>query len=529
MYEKPKKTKKIQAPPIIERKNDLCKIHKNMLINYVCEEPYCLAKFCEKCKGDHCNHKYISIEYACETLEKNLQKNLKEIDRREKNKTEMINLGPHLKSALQEICKTCKNINVSSQSISRFNESMNDKIDTVYNGFQKAINAVQLKIDKLRKHNSAIQKAKGISNVDTFRHYLGIRHTFRRKEDKSEERAVFLIKEFLEKAIELKEIINEDIKSLEFEFIEDIDDKIVLSHLFMIEQEFINLSRSFNECNMKIRMKQIAKRFIESLSGWYLNVYDTKFNELYGIHLINDYTINAGTSAYTMLDNFVYFTGGKSIDNGENIYLTICYAINVLKSIRLDKCEMKIPRASHGLVSFLNKYIYAIGGVNNNGSLNSCEYYNSLSNKWFLGPNLNQTVYDPLVQVFDQRYIYVCNRHSLITIERLDLNFMENGWEIITNQDSFGILSTTHARGTAQICPNYIHVFLDSSVIYLDTAKPAGYYSKLQVLHCNDMQKGAVHKGKLIYTETDDCNGLDLKTFQIITLKKMIKFDTTDV
>ena len=132
-------------------------------------------------------------------------------------------------------------------------------------------------------------------------------------------------------------------------------------------------------------------------------------------------------------------------------------ATNIAKILRLDKYSVEkikpmiIPRKSHslGVILTYNTFVYAVGGYNKYGFLNSCEVYDKLKNKWRRSANLNNSETIRCVITIQNRFLYVCsglglskedyNKKNYKTIEKLDVIAEEDGWKQIILDSNEGL------------------------------------------------------------------------------------------
>ena len=148
---------------------------------------------------------------------------------------------------------------------------------------------------------------------------------------------------------------------------------------------------------------------------------------------INTFLLN---SAYCNMNKVLYITGGV-IGNKKS---------NILLSVNLNKIDqthllnpMKLGRSRHTMISYGNKYLFAIGGENTS----SVERYNVIENIWENISPMNYKRMYPILAINDD-YLYALfgksnNNEYCNTIERIWLKDIEHAkWEIIyfTNPDN---------------------------------------------------------------------------------------------
>jgi hypothetical protein len=129
--------------------------------------------------------------------------------------------------------------------------------------------------------------------------------------------------------------------------------------------------------------------------------------------------------AIEVLGNF-YIVGG---DNGHGYYLRSIYLYDEIRGVLIALEDMTEARSRHSLCSQEHQ-LFAVGGENVNGVLDSCEEYDCKENVWKTLPKLNQKRCGHSSCVVDG-YVYVgfgWNEEYLDSIERLKIA-NANSWE----------------------------------------------------------------------------------------------------
>jgi len=122
----------------------------------------------------------------------------------------------------------------------------------------------------------------------------------------------------------------------------------------------------------------------------------------------------------------LYIVGG---DNSHGYYLRSIYLYDEIRGVLIALEDMREARSRHSVCSRENK-IFAIGGENVNGVLDSCEEYDCKENVWKNLPKLNQKRCGHSSCVVDE-YVYVgfgWNEEYLNSIERLKIHHSDS-WE----------------------------------------------------------------------------------------------------
>jgi hypothetical protein len=138
---------------------------------------------------------------------------------------------------------------------------------------------------------------------------------------------------------------------------------------------------------------------------------------------INFFELSHGSINYK--NNF-YISGGN---DSPNLFCKYVYKNNNLCLLK----EMPSNHSFHGMVG-IKSNIYVIGGFYSKKT----EKYNILENSWEKLEDLNKSRIWPNCLNFRNRYIYVFgglynkeNEEENIIIEKIDLNSMNNNWELI--------------------------------------------------------------------------------------------------
>jgi len=151
--------------------------------------------------------------------------------------------------------------------------------------------------------------------------------------------------------------------------------------------------------------------------------------------------------------NNVYLNGG---DNDHGVYLKSHYLYDELRSTLITLNDMNQVRSRHALTNVKDK-VYAIGGENEYGILNHCEYYDIKENKWIVVGQLHGARCNLSACSLDNS-IYVIggwNKSYLNTIEELDVS--SNKWEIVKIKEKS--LKPIQVAGVVGIIGNEILIF----------------------------------------------------------------------
>ena len=101
----------------------------------------------------------------------------------------------------------------------------------------------------------------------------------------------------------------------------------------------------------------------------------------------------------------IYLVGGSDLQNSSK-KLDTTYLFDFENASLTPKAHMNIPRSSFA-ICYMNRFIYAIGGLTNNSNFTStCERYDISANKWTSIAHLNHDVLAPCVTPFNNKYLF---------------------------------------------------------------------------------------------------------------------------
>ena len=149
-------------------------------------------------------------------------------------------------------------------------------------------------------------------------------------------------------------------------------------------------------------------------------------------------------------DNFSELWNSQSIEVRGTIYViggTISNSRTYLKqTMRLNEetmcfeklADMHCERDAHGIVSWKNRYIIAVGSWHGDNSTKSCEMYDVQTNKWSMLPSLADETCAPGLVVIDDRYLYkIGGNNDISQVSMLDLE-KPTKWTSINTLNKFG-------------------------------------------------------------------------------------------
>ena len=117
-------------------------------------------------------------------------------------------------------------------------------------------------------------------------------------------------------------------------------------------------------------------------------------------------------------ENFKELWNSQSVEVRGRIYIiggTVANTRTYLKqTMRLNEdtmefermADMHYERDAHGITSWKNRYIIAIGSWHGADSTKTCEMYDVQNNKWSMLPGLNDETCAPGLVIIGNRYLY---------------------------------------------------------------------------------------------------------------------------
>ena len=100
--------------------------------------------------------------------------------------------------------------------------------------------------------------------------------------------------------------------------------------------------------------------------------------------------------------------------------------------------DMHYERDAHGLTSWKNRYIIAVGSWHGDNSTRTCEMYDVQTNKWEMLPSLDDETCAPGLVIIGDRYLYkIGGNNDISQVNMLDLE-KPNKWVQINTLNKFG-------------------------------------------------------------------------------------------
>lgn len=408
------KKKKVRVKPVgdvladltPEQRAERCSIHKAKILQYICFDPVCNKLFCEKCRGDHNNHKCINedtahkqlVEFAEKTAElaKCKTHNRKEIEgMREELERRMLELEPMAQAAKQKYAFISKYPMVE----------IGRKIATTKQFFVRMLNRLGEKVEVLNKRMNVIKECQ--RGRATLRLFVRFCELFDVADPMHDEEAERLIRLSIEKLKAHKEQLVADVNVSE-EDLEYFDENILLSHFARIDSDFQNLIRTMGRCGSVGTEKARTWKYIaQKLNG---NVYvlwmpEPRIKSVFRLSLLPDDRGKIDDQGIIMVSADLFVIGGKFYI--EEIATT--YSINLDRLTSRSRSDMIVARYEHILVALRRRFIYAIDGRKGMNKMQDCERYSIESDEWrpirgLAKPTSNQNA---VVTLFQERWIYL--------------------------------------------------------------------------------------------------------------------------
>lgn len=171
------------------------------------------------------------------------------------------------------------------------------------------------------------------------------------------------------------------------------------------------------------------------------------------------------------VDNLIFFTGGgnPSSETSAEQFFQLTMRVTIMPSMEIivDKmANMISQRANHGMESIGKKYLYALGGTNSSGYLDSCEEYNIETDSWRAIANLNEKKKWISVCALNNKYLYSFggsisdNIEVSKTIECLDVtDSSAKTWSVIKIASGEELLKASFFIGVMNISDSCILLF----------------------------------------------------------------------
>jgi N-acetylneuraminic acid mutarotase len=162
------------------------------------------------------------------------------------------------------------------------------------------------------------------------------------------------------------------------------------------------------------------------------------------------YETNYMFDTYQISEN-IYFSGGgvPAAGSAPEQFFKVLIKLTIkgeTESIKNKLADMNVPRAFHTLTALLPNCLYAIGGLNTTGLLNSCEEYQIDKNKWRQVASLNEKKKWVSVCSFAKRYIYAfgggidAKKTATNKIESFDTtDASSKQWKLVTLTSGAGL------------------------------------------------------------------------------------------
>eukprot|EP01022_Parablepharisma_sp_SALTPOND_P035356 TRINITY_DN949_c0_g1_i2.p1 TRINITY_DN949_c0_g1~~TRINITY_DN949_c0_g1_i2.p1 ORF type:complete len:693 (+),score=71.51 TRINITY_DN949_c0_g1_i2:2925-5003(+) len=461
-FEKRKKQKNKQKATLEglseEEAAERCERHKDKLLEYICVEPTCFKIYCEKCKGEHFNHKAVKLVEARKSLHEFLINTQLIINQRAKSLEEIAKVKEKLGKALNEIEETIGRMKCEAKSINKFVSSAGNKSYTVMKLYDRVVKKFDEGIENLRKREKIIQNCKG--GKAALQLYMKYMNRFNEVDGKLEEKVLVTIQEFIQQLAECKQTLIEDTEAMN-EYMEYVEIPIILSHFAKIDEAFIRLNKTMGKCLGLGYKKLVRTQFLVLKAGTnhirILDLTDLKDISLRKALLPNQ--IEARSQSLITVNRTLYVSGGVAGAPLKNMY-----------SIDLDskfeatsKAPMITAKYNHSLVSLRDKFIISVGG-RNWSPLTNCERYSLEQDEWTLMPALNKPSENPMVYVFQDRWVYAFHNEGpyKFCVERQDQCESEKGWQLIkvAVKDKARL---AEVLPPIQISSQYIHFFKQNS------------------------------------------------------------------
>ena len=123
------------------------------------------------------------------------------------------------------------------------------------------------------------------------------------------------------------------------------------------------------------------------------------------LELRSSFTIPPFHKSIAVPNGDIYLVGGSDVRNSSK-KLSSTYVLDLDQADLIPKAQMNVPRSSFA-ICYMNKFIYAIGGLTNNSNFTpTCERYDIVANKWSLIADLNHDVLAPCVTPYNNKYLF---------------------------------------------------------------------------------------------------------------------------
>jgi len=451
---KPKKVKpveKINGAELLDR----CEFHKDKFLDYVCLDIICeKIYYCEKCKGEHNNHKCINYTKIKEILneykkltEQNISKVSEILAKIELIKNEVI-------SKLNELEKTVKEIyKFTSSHIQENIENSGKKSMTLLNLYEKMIQKMHKNIDLWKSNANLVSKFS--QRKEAMEYYYKNMNRIKAGFNNNEAFLLEKITSFILQITDFYENYRND-----FSDISEIDEEIylpfVLENFNKMDQIFKNLTTEFFKYLGLAKMRVYPPSFLVNFSTSTIYYSDISAKKPYPKpRKYNPNLVESNEHFYIVVVDNLYISG-RIPEKMRNFH----YMINLRSFEMSRKAPMKKLRDYYTLVSLRNKYICALGGYTKE-PLYSCEYYSIDNDEWFLMNPLIKPLENPVATVFQDRFIYVFDQKDYksrsVDIQYYDFCDPEKGW--ILNISLAKNIDFLRDSFIANLSPNYIHIF----------------------------------------------------------------------
>ena len=138
-------------------------------------------------------------------------------------------------------------------------------------------------------------------------------------------------------------------------------------------------------------------------------------------HLIRDDSFGELWNSQSIeLRGSIYVIGGTVANSHQ--YLKAARRLNEDTLCFEKLADMHYQRDAHGLISWKNRYIIAVGSWHGEESPMTCEMYDVQTNKWTILPKLSEQTCAPGLAIIGDRYLYKVGGNSDISqVSMLDL------------------------------------------------------------------------------------------------------------
>jgi len=239
-------------------------------------------------------------------------------------------------------------------------------------------------------------------------------------------------------------------------------------------------------------------------------------------------------SSNICINNIIYLIGGTNITSGAA--MSTVHSLDIENPCGLqEKSKLIIPRAYSAVVSFEEKFIYAISGregpINYGGNtLSSCEKYDIKKNAWHLIPNISKPKGSLFAFILGSQYIYLHEEHFISDmtfegrIQRLSIFDEELGWERIEIENSQRSMINLQALFAINITCNSVLIFGEQKYngegkgeYFFLTKKQSGLHEidkskKMSTVAHFDINPDFMVRKRLIYTLGCHSNALIFNT-----------------